>query len=694
MEQDNSETIRLLIVEALAEEAEAILNVFRDAGFSTRAQHITSLVHLDEALSGHQKWDLLLLSGQDMPEQLTVESILEKLEQQGRDIPAILMSDEIDDEESLNYLRQGIRCVIPQHSDDMLLLTVRKELSDLNTRRHHRRMSVALHESEKQRRNLLDDQVDAVVYISEGVIRYTNTAFNKLLGVDEEPEALLGKAFNSLVAPDEQAEVGEFLITIEDSGQAVAAIQCQLVADSHKLPVRIIASPTSYENHFTLSLQVRTEQEGPQTQALTNEASDAPKKSGRLCPKKQFLDHLDTAIQRVVVGKEHYALVCVSVDSLKSVHADNGKEASLQLFREVAKRLGLSLIEHQVCSWGGGQFMTLLKANDQAAVERIATQALEEVTALPVAYEKEELPVQLSLGAILLSDENSDANTLLVRARHACAEARRLGGGQLNFFQKRKVSVVSSVEKHLAGMVSQAMQHDQMKLFYQPVISLKGSDFGHYEVMLRMVDARGRQHEASTFRSKLDKNSLWGKVDRWQLIQASKDLIKHKATSQKTRLMIHLGGNVITDESFLPWMGVALKAAGIKPQTVIVELSEQNVVRFSEQVPGFLKSLKAMGCSTQVSEFGCSLNPVETIAPLAVDFVKVDASFTKDLTSESKGEELSNMVQALADSGRQIIVPHVQSAQEMAPLWHSGVDFIQGDFLQEPTDSMNYNFEE
>ncbi|MCW7553827.1 EAL domain-containing protein [Endozoicomonas gorgoniicola] len=694
MTNHNKETIRLLIVDALAEEAEAVLNVFRDAGHSTRAHHIVSMDSLDKALSGRQKWDLLLISEQDMPEGITINSVIERIEQQGHDVPVVVLSDRLEDDEILALIKQGVRCVIPQQGDELLLITAKREIADLNTRRNYRRMSVALNESEKQRRNLLNDQVDAIVYVGEGAIRYANPAFNVLLGRDEN-EPLKGTAFKELVASSDQNDVDEFLASIEDSGQALAAIQCSLRSEEGDVPVRAMVTPTSFEGHFTLSLLVRLQEVQQNSMADTEEARvSKPDSDTRLYDKKQFQEHLDVAIQRVISGKEKFALVCVSLDTLKAVHAKGGKRVSRPLLMEVAKRLGLSLIEHKASSWGGGQFMVLVKAADKDTVQTIADQLLEEVAETPVTVGKNKLPVKLSLGSIQLTDANSDAKTLLVRARHACAEARRLGGGKLCFYQKRKIDVVSSVEKHLAGMVSQAMQHDDLKLFYQPVISLKGSEYGHYEVMLRMMDARGREHDAVNFRSKLDKNSLWGKVDRWQVIQAGKDLMSNDIDKTKTRMFVHLGGNVIGDKEFLPWMGVALKAAGIKPQALVVELSEQNVVRFSKQMPDFFKAVRAMGCGTSVSEFGCSLNPVETIAALNLDFVKVDASFTKELTNESKGEELKAMVKQLSDSGRQIIVPNVESAVEMAPLWHSGVDFIQGDFLQGPVETMNYNFDE
>ncbi|WP_257292236.1 EAL domain-containing protein [Endozoicomonas sp. ONNA1] len=693
MEQENRDTIRLLIVDTSSEEAEALLNVYRDAGYPTRAHHVTSIKSLEEALSGHQKWDLMIISSAELPEGLTISSVLDRVDQQGRDIPSIVLSEQ-PEEEQLQWLKLGVRSVIAQDNDELLLLTSDREIADLNARRHHRLMSVALNESEKQRRHLLDDQVDAIIYISEGQVKYSNPAFNELVGLDGNA-SLLGKPFTDLVAGKDRREVGDFLNSIEDSGRALAAIQCPLLAvQDNEVPVRAIVSPTSFEGRYTLSLLVRLQE--------TEEASDVEHKDvevarldseTHLYDKEAFKEQMDVAMQRVVAGKDQFALLCITLDSLRALHAKGGKRVSQPYYKEVSSRLGLELIEHQAASWSGDCIMALVKASDEKSVRELADQVIKAVTQETVTLGSNELPVRLSLGSVMLTDSNSDPDTQLVRARHAAIQAQKEGGGKLCFYQKRKVNAVSSVEKHLAGMVSQALKNDNFKLKYQPVVSLKGSSEKHFEVQLRMLDTRGREHDSVTFRNKLDKNALWSKVDRWQVIEAGKELLSRTQNKDNIRLFMHLGGNAILEKEFLPWLGVALKAAAMPASSVIVEISEQNIVRFNKQAPDFFKAVKALGCSTGVSEFGCSLNPMETIAPMAVDYVKVDPSFTKDLTSENQGKELKKMVLALSEKGQKVIVPQVQSAVEMAPLWHTGVDFIQGDFLQEPVEHMDFDFE-
>ena len=678
MEQENRDPLRILVIDASSSEAEALLNVYRDAGYPTRAQHIMSMEDLNEALSSDQKWDLMLFSNTELPEGVFIQDMLEKVEQQGRDIPSIALSEHPEDDMP-ELLKQGVRSVVPCDNDQLLLLTSDKEVSDLHTRRNHRRMSVALNESEKQRRNLLNDQVDAIVYVAGGKIRYSNPAFNELVGLDAS-DNLAGKLFADLIDESDRKDVSEFLANIEDSGQALAAIQCPLVrkGDS-ELPVRMIVSPTSFEGSYTLSLLVRSQDDNVDSVVEKQEIEAArPDTETHLYDKKQFSDQLDVAVQRVVSGRDKFSLLCITLDTLRELHAQSGKRVSQPVYHEVSRRLGLSLLEHQAGSWSSDCFMALIQTGDEKTIQTLSGQVLHDVAAEPVTIDDQAFPVQLSIGAVMINDACSDIQTLLVRARHTAVVSQKKGGGCLSFYKKRRISAVSSVEKHLAGMVSQALQKNDFKLFYQPIISLKGSTEKHFDVQLRMRDVRGREHESTSFRNKLDKNALWSKVDRWQVIQAGKELLDSMQNKKDVRLFFHLGGNAFQEKEFIPWMNVAFKAAGIPNSAIVIEMSEQNIVRFHKEAPKFFEAIKGMGFHTGVSEFGCSLKPLETIEPFHLDYVKLDPSFTKDLTKQDEGKELKDMIRVLSEKGQKVIVPEVQSAVEMAPLWHTGCRFYSG----------------
>ncbi len=675
----DNDTIRFLIIDASAQAAESLLNFFRESGYSTRASHVNSQEELDEALSG--RWDLLLVS--DPSAFACVQQIIDSVKQKDLDLPVILLSDE----DLLTCLKMGARAVTPVGHEEYLLAVVQKEMADLKTRRHHRRMSVALHESEKQRRLLLDDQVDAVVYVNQGRVQYANLAFKKLLGKEEQP--LEGQPFKDLIAADDQQDVAEFLLGVEEGGQALAAIQCPLVAgDGSEVNARAVISATSFNGEFTLSLQIKPSE--PSEQGAEAEPSAAENDAG-LVEQGQFDQALGVALQRAVSGKGNGALCCIHIETYREIDEHHGRQVSEQFLKRVAHTLATHFTDAQpVASIGASNFAVLLSDGQEQTVKSQAEALLNAITDVTVAGHS--LSVRLSLGAVLLNENSSNASHIMLHARQATVQAQKKGGNQLVIYQKQKVDTVRAVTRQLAGMVSQALKNNQFRLNYQPVISLAGSVGEYYEVSFYMTDAQGKKYSADVFRPKLEKTALWSKLDRWQLIEASKALMVKRRQGSDTRLLLHLGGFLVTEESFLPWLKTALETAGIPAEALAIQLSEQNLARYPQEIPDFLAAIKAMGCQSVISEFGCSLNPLEAIANLEVDWVKLDRSFAEGLRKDGSSQELQKMIEALGNRGKTVIVPGIDSAAEMTPVWQFGADFIQGNYVQPPADAMNFDF--
>ncbi|MNN38695.1 Cyclic di-GMP phosphodiesterase YfgF [compost metagenome] len=93
-----------------------------------------------------------------------------------------------------------------------------------------------------------------------------------------------------------------------------------------------------------------------------------------------------------------------------------------------------------------------------------------------------------------------------------------------------------------------------------------------------------------------------------------------------------------------------------------------------------------------LSQFGCALNPFNTLKHLAIDFVKVDGSFTQDLSKAESQEVLKTLLASLHAQAKLTIVPFVETASVLATLWQAGVNYIQGYYLQGPSQAMDYDF--
>ena len=121
-------------------------------------------------------------------------------------------------------------------------------------------------------------------------------------------------------------------------------------------------------------------------------------------------------------------------------------------------------------------------------------------------------------------------------------------------------------------------------------------------------------------------------------------------------------------------------------------MGEADAVAYLKPAKALAQGLAGLGCRIALSQFGCVLNPFNTLKHLDAEFIKVDGSYTQDLTRQENQEALKALLAELHEQQKQSIVPFVESATVLATLWQAGVSYIQGHYLQGPSQSMDYDF--
>jgi EAL domain-containing protein (putative c-di-GMP-specific phosphodiesterase class I) len=236
------------------------------------------------------------------------------------------------------------------------------------------------------------------------------------------------------------------------------------------------------------------------------------------------------------------------------------------------------------------------------------------------------------------------------------------------------------------------MENNQFRLLFQPVISLRGDSDEHYEVLLRMLNPQGEEVSPNDFIAAAKAEGLTEKIDRWVVLNSIKLLSEHRSKGHNTKLFVHLSGASLQDQSLLPWLSVALKAARLPSDALIIQFSEPDAIEYLKQAKTLTQGLAELHCKVSLSQFGCAANPFNTLKHLTVDFVKIDGSYTQDLSKAENLESLKVLLASLHSQAKLTIVPYVETASTMSTLWQAGVNYIQGYFLQGPSQGMDYEF--
>ncbi|MGB2109846.1 MAG: EAL domain-containing protein, partial [Marinobacter vinifirmus] len=149
----------------------------------------------------------------------------------------------------------------------------------------------------------------------------------------------------------------------------------------------------------------------------------------------------------------------------------------------------------------------------------------------------------------------------------------------------------------------------------------------------------------------------------------------------------------VQDKTFTPWLSVALKAARLPGDALIFQFREGDANNFMKQAKEFTKAAHQLHSKVSISQFGCALDPYNTLKHIEADYVRLDGSFVEEVDKGDAGkEQLKAMVKGLQNAGKITIIPDVQHASVLALLYQAGVNFIQGNYLQAPSPAMNYDF--
>ncbi|MGE6660510.1 EAL domain-containing protein [Pseudomonas sp. NPDC077408] len=677
-------TIRLLILEDSQNEAERLVSLFRNAGQATRVHRLTSSEDLADALQ--QTWDLLINAPSSA--NLDPSEAISAIRKQAKDIPVIQLIEGNDTDAITEALTLGAQGALPQGEDEWLILVASRELANLEERRARRSAELALREAEKRCQLLLESSVDAIAYVHDGMHIYANRAYLELFGY-EDVEELEGMPMIDLIASCDQGEFKGFLKNYQ-SLQGSAELVCGGIrADGSSFKASMHFSPASYDGEPCIQAVIRAESDNAELEKL-REISSQDLVTG-LYNRNHFLESLDGAVERAVNAGKSSSLAYIRIDRFASLQAEIGLGDSDRLLAELAQLLRAQFTEQaELARFGDDAFAVLMAEATPKQLEQPLTELLRKVEGHLFDVGGRTIQTSLSIGVAALDEQTAKARDVIDRA-HRCAEELTDGNALRTYDPARELAAAASRGNVLA-MLQQALEKNSFRLLFQPIISLRGDSHEHYEVLLRLLDPEGTEVPPGEFLDAAKEAGLATKIDRWVLLNSIKLLAEHRSKGHSTRLMVHLSGPSLQDPSLLGWLGVALKASKLPPDSLVFQLDENDAVAYLRQAKALTQGLAGLGCRVALNQFGCVLNPLNTLKHLNADFVKIDGSYTQDLSRQENQEALKQLLAQLHEQAKQTIVPFVDSATVLATLWQAGVGYIQGQYLQGPSQSMDYNF--
>jgi len=692
--QKNKTTLHLLILDPSQNDAESVVSLLRNAGRATRAHRITSEEDLEEALKT-STWDLLL--ARDVDQEFGPDNALAMIKRMDKDIPVILLTDTYDRERTVGIVRAGAQDALPYEYSDLLVLVAKRELAALDERRRRRVLESHLREAEQRCQLLLESSKDAIAYINDGMHIYANQSYMELLGYDDIDELICIPVLDTLT-PESQEKYKDFMKAFASKGEDGMTLNCTARrSDDQEIDVTISASAATFDGEACTQIVLQTEHSDAELEEKLHEISSQDLLTG-LYNRQYLMDALGKAIAEAGKTNQTGALAYIALDNFLTMKTRVGISGADLLLGDLA-----SLLRVQA-----GDSMTLARLSDDAFCmmclpcdEKTMEQQCEQVRKAVEDHlfdiNGHTVPLTVSIGVAAITENSPKAEDLMGRAHTASAEVKKQEGGS----QGNGVLVYNPAdyealdENNSAEAIQKALDENRFRLLFQPVINLRGEDEEHYEAFVRMLDKDNQEVSPYDFLPPIGPSETTIKIDRWVILQTIKQLASHRSRGHDTRMFLNITPETLQDKTFTPWLSVALKAARLPGDSLIFQIREGDANNHMKQAKDFTKAVHELRCKVSISQFGCALNPFNTLKHIDADYVKIDGSFTEELQkNEEAKQQVKEMVKSLQTSGKLTIIPLVESASVLATLWQAGVNYIQGYYLQAPVPEMNYDFSE
>jgi diguanylate cyclase (GGDEF)-like protein/PAS domain S-box-containing protein len=545
----------------------------------------------------------------------------------------------------------------------------------------------ALRESEERFRAMTEHSADWIWTINvEGRHLYSNQPFIASIGYTME--AFLALDFTTLIHPDDMPRLHE---TFRNAVASRQGWQNVVLRWRHRDgSYRILESNASAMFNQAGELVGfqgvdRDITERRQAEARIEYLAHHDALTG--LPNRVLLrDRFEHAVAAADRTRTRAAMLFLDLDNFKVVNDTLGHVAGDKLLLEAVARLSRCTRESDTISrQGGDEFILLLRdIPEQETVERIAGEVLDQL-AEPVEINGHLMNASCSIGIAMYPEDGSDFDSLLQKADAAMYNAKGAGRNTFRFYDEQ---MNRQAREHLLlqNRLHQALLQAEFYLQYQPQLEIDSGRVIGVEALLRWNNPDLGEVVPARFIPVAEDAGLIVQIGAWVLEEACRQgQALRQAGWPDLTMAVNLSALQFRRAGLVKTVAGALERSGLPPQLLELELTESVLLQDVENNLETVRQLKALGVRLSIDDFGTGYSSLSYLKRFAVNKLKIDRSFVRDINIDPDDAAIVRAVIQLARSLRlETIAEGVETQEQLAFLREEGCREVQGFLFSRP----------
>jgi diguanylate cyclase (GGDEF)-like protein len=372
----------------------------------------------------------------------------------------------------------------------------------------------------------------------------------------------------------------------------------------------------------------------------------------------------------------------INLHRFRRINEHLGYSVGDSVLREIAARIAAVPAVHlAVARLAADQFAAFTRLADRESLHAWGTSLLLSL-AEPVIVEAQPIDISATLGLVLAGAETAPQE--LMRCADLALDCARREKRALAIY-KEALKPAARDQLSLLGELRRAVEHDELRLYFQPKIELRGGRIAGAEVLLRWQHpARGLLMPAD-FIPFAEQTGFIRWLTRWTLDHSMAQAAQWHRAGLALNLAVNISSEDIGDSRFDSRVASLLSRHQLPPSLLTLELTETGFIEDPARALLMLNALAALGVGLSIDDFGTGYSSLSHLARMPVDEMKIDRSFILSLTSDP---EFATVVRSAIDMGHglglKVVAEGVESAAAAKRLRDFGCDIAQGYFHAKP----------
>lgn len=407
----------------------------------------------------------------------------------------------------------------------------------------------------------------------------------------------------------------------------------------------------------------------------------------RLPNRRLLQQRIEQSLAEAEQRGSRFAVMFMDLDGFKQVNDAYGHQTGDALLVAVADRTRKLLRPADMLArLGGDEFVLVVPIENDEDVATLASRIIQTVGREPL-LPRHDLQVTASVGIAICPDHAASERQLMAFADAAMYQAKEAGRNAYVLFAEWMNDSAEQQFQLLADL-RRAIGTEQLLLHYQPKTRVAGQSVSGAEALIRWRHPQQGLIPPDRFIRLAERSGVINEIGRWALDEACRQLrVWHDAGHDGWTVSVNLSPIQFASPNLLREVREALQTHRIEPRRLILEITENTVMRDTEASLTLLLAMAALGVGISIDDFGTGYSSLLYLKRLPATEIKIDHAFVRDLENSSEDVVIVSAIVALGHAlDMDIVAEGVETAGQRAYLERLGCDYLQGYLLGRPVD--------